>query len=112
MRREHRLKDRRDFASVYSRGRPFRSDLLVLRAVSTNSTSRFGFTASKALGNAVVRNRVKRRLREAASSLACGDGWDVVVNARKAAVTATYADLRSSLSVLLQRAGVEVKVEE
>lgn len=112
MRRERRLKDRGDFARVYRQGRPFRSEYLVLRAVATGSNSRFGFTASKALGNAVVRNRVKRRMREAVTSLDCGEGWDVVLNARKPAVTAKYAELRSSLSDLLRRAGVEVKADE
>jgi len=111
MRRTQRLRDRRDFARVYAQGRPFRSDLLVLRAVHSDGDSRFGFTANKTLGNAVVRNRVKRRLREAATSLGCRAGWDVVVNARPVAAKATYEQLRISMGDLMRRAGVEMTSE-
>ena len=107
MRRAQRLRQRRDFAAVYRRGRPYRGQLLVLRTLPTgDAESRFGFTASVALGNAVVRNRVKRRLREAARSLDVGHGWDLVVNARQGAAKADYQRLRAQLSELLSRAGV------
>lgn len=107
MRRAQRLRQRREFAAVYRRGRPYRSDLLVLRALRTkHPLSRFGFTVGRATGKAVVRNRVKRRLREAVRSLPVAAGWDLVLNARRGAAEADYHRLRAVVSELMARARV------
>lgn len=113
MRRAHRLRQRREFAAVYRRGRPFRSDLLILRAVRTGRPlSRVGFTVGRALGGAVVRNRLKRRLRQAVRSLPLAPGWDLVLNARRGAAKADYHRLREALTGVMRRAGVLGDVEE
>ena len=79
----------------------------MLRVLETSKPmSRFGFTASATLGNAVVRNRLKRRLREAARSLAVAPGWDIVVNSRRGAPQASYHQLRSQLAELLRKANL------
>ncbi len=107
MRRAQRLRQRREFAAVYRHGRPYRSDLLILRALHTDRPlSRFGFAVSQALGNAIVRNRLKRRLREAVRSLPVAAGWDLVLNARGEAAGADYHRLRAEVSALMARAGV------
>ncbi len=107
MRRAQRLANRRDFAAVYRRGRPLRAGLLILRALRTErELSRFGFTVRKELGNAVARNRTKRRLREAVRSLPVGAGWDFVINARRGAADADYNELQGALRELMARAGV------
>lgn len=74
--------------------------------------SRFGFTVGRALGKAVTRNRVRRRLREAARSLGVEAGRDIIVNARRGAECAGYYELRAELSELLERAGVPRKEPE
>lgn len=68
--------------------------------------SRFGFAVGKRIGTAVVRNRVKRRLREAVRALQPAGGWDVVVIARPAAAEADFAGLRGALAALFRRAGL------
>lgn len=67
---------------------------------------RVGFVVSKAVGNAVVRNRTKRRLRAAVASQLTGipTGVDVVVRAQPDAARATFAELSDSLEPLLHKA--------
>lgn len=61
---------------------------------------RLGLTITKKVGNAVERNRIRRRLRAAARAVlpqAGKDGFDYVVVARRAALTAGFSDLASGL---------------
>ena len=70
-----------------------------------SSQVRIGFTASKKIGNAVLRNRAKRRLREVARAVMPGlarPGWDYVLVARpQATVTRPFADLLRDLEAAL-----------
>ena len=67
---------------------------------------RVGFTISKKIGNAVVRNRIRRRLRAAVSTLDPAQmrpGYDYVVIARTGAADCAYQDLKAELEQALQR---------
>ncbi|MEZ5776171.1 MAG: ribonuclease P protein component [Hyphomicrobiaceae bacterium] len=69
-------------------------------------TPRFGFTVTRKLGGAVVRNRIRRRLREAVASVASAharDGFDYVIVAREAALRQRFAGLAGDLSLALDR---------
>ena len=69
MQRRHRLSRSRDFDAVYRRGRSVSTRYLVLywfeRAEGDGDLPRLGIAVPKKLGGSVVRNRMKRRLREA-----------------------------------------------
>jgi ribonuclease P protein component len=107
IRRAQRLKHRSEFAAVYRDGKPFRSEFVILRTLRTNGPeSRFGFTTGRALGGAVVRNKVKRRLREIVRALPVAEGWAIVLNARVQAVGADFSSLRGAVEALMRRAGV------
>ncbi len=85
-----RLRSSDDFRTTVRRGRRIGRPTLVLHVVSRpDAITRAGFVVSKAVGGAVVRNRVKRRLRHlvAARLAAGGNGLDVVVRALPAAAT-------------------------
>jgi ribonuclease P protein component len=71
---------------------------------------RVGFVVSKAVGNAVVRNRTKRRLRASVATKLSGipAGLDLVVRANPAAAHATYDELDSALERQLARVSEQV----
>jgi ribonuclease P protein component len=105
VRRDQRLRNSRDFSAVHRRGKSYANDLLVLRCLRTDgSETRFGFAVGKKLGGAVVRNRVKRRLRAATANATFAPGWDVVVIARPLAASRDFAALSSGLFALLKKA--------
>lgn len=107
MQKQLRLRRRKDFDSVLRKGRTVSHALLVLRSLPNGlSHNRFGFITGKRLGNAVVRNRVRRRLREVARSLPTEPGWDIVLSARAAAARAGFPELKSAVGHLFARAGV------
>ena len=68
--------------------------------------SRAGFSVSKRVGGAVVRNRVKRRMREIVRQILpeVAPGWDLVFVARAPAAEAEYAALAQDIAGLLRRA--------
>jgi ribonuclease P protein component len=72
------------------------------------SATRFGFITSKRVGEAVVRNRVRRRLREVCRLERPGisPGWLVVTVAKSAAAKATYAELREEWLLLARRLSI------
>ncbi|MBE0415709.1 MAG: ribonuclease P protein component [Dehalococcoidia bacterium] len=105
MRKEERLTKRRDFETVYSQGRSWSNNLVVLRVLPNElGSSRYGFAVGKRLGGAVVRNRVKRRFSEVVRLTPTKDGWDMVFIARQAAAEADYHTLRRAMEELLARA--------
>src|SRR3990170_1315634 len=101
MQRHQRLRSRKEFAAVYGTGRSISNRYLAARVLpNTSSQVRFGFSVSKRIGNAVKRNLVKRRLREAARQLPVNGGWDIVVIARAASATSGFSDLQAAISDL------------
>ena len=109
MQRRFRLSRSEDFKRVRRTGKSYAHPLVVLVAQASEKPShpiRIGVAAGKAAGTAVQRNRAKRLLREAMRPLlpSLASGWDLILIARPALVTATLKDTRLALTSLLQRA--------
>ncbi len=101
-----RLTRRREFLRVAGRGRKAARPSLVLQALpQPGGAIRLGFTATKKIGNAVTRNRAKRRLREVARAVLPvegREGWDYVLIGRPEVTAALpfdqlLSDLRHAL---------------
>ncbi len=115
MQRRNRLTASVDFLSVRRKGRSFPCPLLTLHARPNDGLPlRLGISVGKQFGPAVARNRFKRRIREIVRRQLerLQPGWDVVVSARSAAKTASFAELESAVEGTLSRAGILAKPGE
>jgi len=105
MRKAERLTRSSQFAAVFKHGNTRADSLMVLRSMPNGlDLSRFGFVVSKKVGGAVVRNRVRRRLREAARLMHTQPGWDIVIIGREKIAQASYRGVEKALMALLTRA--------
>jgi len=117
--KSRRLLKHADFRKVYDGGRrQFTGNMTVffLRRAdeSQQSGARVGFTVGKVLGDAVERNRIKRRMREAVrlSFAACEGPVDVIFNPRKSVLAMPFAELRSEVTRGLRLATQRARVAE
>ena len=91
-----------DYRSIVRSGRRSSTPLLVVyvRTTTANRGPRVGFIVSKAIGNAVRRNLVRRRLKAAVSALVAdlAPGTDIVIRALPAAAQASWASLSTEIT--------------
>lgn len=110
MRRKLRLRNREDYSRVYRGGRSFANGQFVVYWSKQPSAQPFrvGISASKKIGNAVVRNRMRRLVKEIVRHM---EGQivpyvDFILIVRKPAVTMSYAELERSIKHVLRKAGL------
>jgi ribonuclease P protein component len=103
------LRSRSDFSALQAAGRTRGHRLLTVRTRPNGlDHHRFGISTGRSLGAAVVRNRVRRRVREILRAMPVGGpGRDILVVCRPAAATAGYDELRDAIERLLQRSDDE-----
>ncbi len=105
MKGEQYLTKATQFAEVFNKGGSWVNDLVVMKALPSGLTlSRYGISVGRRIGQAVVRNRVKRLLREIMRLTHLQPGWDVILIARPLAASAGYAKLEKAVKDLLCRA--------
>jgi ribonuclease P protein component len=104
-----RLRNNREFRRVYEQGRRYHTPFFngFLRA-SEGLSPRIGFTVTKKIGNSVVRNRCKRRMRELVRRYLLQHpqlakvGIELVLNAKNALVLADYSQLEMAFFRMMQ----------
>ncbi|MFV9510300.1 ribonuclease P protein component [Tepidibacillus sp. LV47] len=115
MQKEFRLRKREDFKKVYQYGHSIANRSLVLYELDNNETEchRFGISVSKKLGKAVVRNRVKRLIKEAIRSIISKNEIkkhkDFIIIARKPIIEMEYEQIEKSVEHLFRKMNLFVK---
>ena len=115
MNRTYSLKRHKEFRYTYRVGRSVSSPLFTLvYAKSRSETIRIGFSVSKRVGNAVQRNRAKRRMRACITPLlgTLKGGRNVILIAKPEVLNAPFCELQTQLETLLVRAGAREKTHE
>jgi len=108
--RDDRLRQRREFEECYASGARVSGrhvQVFVLPARGPRARTRLGISASRRVGGAVVRNRVRRRLREIfrrTRAALLSSPVSLVVNARPSAATATFQELAEDYAASVRRA--------
>lgn len=109
MKRSDSLKKKKEFRYTYRVGKASGHHLLALvYARSRAREPHVGFSVSKKIGNSVVRNRVKRRMREAVTPLIpeLRSNVNLIFIARAPIVDAAFLDIRAAMQTTLSRAGL------
>ena len=94
------LKKNIDFQNVYNNGKSYVNKYLVMYVLENNTDkNRLGISASKKVGNSVVRHRITRLVRESyrLHENIFNSGLDIVVVARKSAASAGYEEIEGAL---------------
>lgn len=105
--RKDRLTRQADFRQVHAQGRSWANRMLVLvKLPNALPHSRFGFSVSRRVGSAVVRNRTKRLLREVirVQREMISPGWDIILIARQSIVKADFQAVHGAVNHLLKLA--------
>ena len=105
--RTHGLKKDSDFRKVYKHGKSFANRYLVMYILNNKSEdSRIGISVSKKVGKATIRNKVRRRIKEAYRlniDENIKNGYDIVFIARVAIKDADYIDIEKSMKHLIRK---------
>jgi ribonuclease P protein component len=112
--RSSRILRSADFRMVYDNGIRVSSPLFAAFCLARSGTDRvedqcvrLGLTVPRALGGAVIRNRIKRRLREAfrMHRAEFGSQWDIVLNPRRAALVAPFSEIERAFQKVIEKCG-------
>jgi ribonuclease P protein component len=114
MQQRFRLRAGEDFKRLRREGRAYHHRWMTL-SVAHNGLdyNRYGFITSKTLGKAVIRNRVRRLLREAVRGIhpRLQSGYDIVIIARRPLVGQLFIDVQRIVNELLHQSGIIVESE-
>ena len=103
--KQYRIRSSVEFKTIQRSGKKLREPHLLALALPSDEQSRIGITVSKKIGNAVVRNKVKRLLREVIRHeypTLCA-GWKIVLIAHPNAASASQAELCKSVRRIFSR---------
>lgn len=114
MEKKKKLRSNRDFRYVYDKGKSFANRYVVIFFIKNSfNYNRVGFSTTKKLGKNVVRNKIKRRMKEIyrLNNNKIKKGYDIIFLSRVAAKEVSYKKLEGAIFHLLKIAGLLKKGE-
>lgn len=113
LKKAYRIKDNKEFQQIFNEGNSFANRQLVIyyRKKKNNNHFRVGLSVGKKIGNAVIRNRIKRLLRQAFLELQdqINPAYDIIIIARNPTKDMTFDEMRNSLNHLLRKQKLMIK---
>ncbi|MEG0919270.1 MAG: ribonuclease P protein component [Anaerovoracaceae bacterium] len=106
------LSGQRTFDNIYKRGKSTADRYVVIFYKKNNLTyNRYGFLASKKVGNAVARNRARRLMKESVRLIGNFNfnGYDIIFIARNTILDRKCADVKKSIEAAIKRTGISKK---
>ena len=106
MNKDHIVKSTRDFTNIINNGRYVKNKCLVLYFMPNKEDKyRVGVTASKKLGNAVVRNKIKRQLRNIVHKYkkSYQNGWDYIIIVRNSYIDCSFKEIECYFCELVNK---------
>ena len=108
----NRLKKRKEFAYLYNNGIAKHTSHLTMVYLSTNKrATKIGFSISKKIGKAHLRNFVKRRLRAIVRDIvpSLPDEYNIVFIAKAGVESLDFAKLKAEVNLLIEKSGLQTK---
>lgn len=108
MQRRYRLTSNKSFVYLYRKGTCVRTPLLLLYYAPGKYDMKVGFSVSKKVGKSVVRNKVKRRLKENFRALipSLAKGYTCLVVAKPQIAASSFCEIGAALQTALRKAGI------
>ena len=105
---QNRLRKRKEFAYIYRKGEKFNSDNLILYKISSKyTTPRIGFSVSNKVGKAVIRNKIKRRLREIMrENIVKIQKCNLIIVAKPSITELNFSEIKTEIQQLLSKGKV------
>ncbi|WAA12296.1 ribonuclease P protein component [Fervidibacillus halotolerans] len=112
MKKKYRIKKNEEFQRIFKKGKSAANrQFIIYRLENERDHFRIGLSVSKKIGNAVVRNRIKRYIRQVFHELEqeIRPSYDLIIIARKPAKDMDYHEVKQSLIHVLKISGIFIR---
>ena len=102
------VKKNRDFSRIIKNNRPIKSNLFVIYLEkNTNDIYKFGISASKKVGNAVTRNRVKRQIKSILDKNTYKNNFNCIIIIKKDIIDKSFNEMSKDLNILINKLNIK-----